>query len=67
MVVDVIGFISLTMLVPPGNTTVNKQTNDSNCDIDEIVDKTTAGGGSCKAPPSKREKNHCYSKTGIIL
>ena len=64
--VDVVRFISLTILVPPGNTTESKQTNESNSDIDKIVDKTTAGEGGFRAPPSKREKN-IFQQTEIIL
>ena len=59
--IDVIRFISLTILVPPGNTNVSKQTNESNSNIDKVVDKTTAREGGLKAPPSEREKNSCYS------
>ena len=51
--VDVVRFISLTILVPPGNTTISKQTNENNKDIDEVVDKTTAGEGDFKLPCRK--------------
>ena len=44
--VDVVWFISLTILVPPGNPTVSHQTDDNNNDIDKIVHKTTARNGS---------------------
>ena len=59
--VDVVRFISLTILVPPGNTTVSKQTNENNKDIDEIVDKTTAGEGDFKFPCRERNKNYQYT------
>ena len=34
--VDVVRFISLTILIPPGHPSVSHQTNDSNNDIDKI-------------------------------
>ena len=55
--VNVVRFISLTILIPPRNTTVSKQTNESNQDIDKIVHKTTAGEGGLKLPLCERNKN----------
>ena len=40
--VNVVRLISLTILVPPGNPRVSHQSNESNKNIDEVVDKTTA-------------------------
>ena len=59
--VDVVRFISLTILVPPGNTNVSKQTNESNQYIDKIVDKTTAGEGDFKLPCRKGNKKYQYT------
>ena len=56
--VDVIRFISLTILVSPGNPGVSHQTNDSNNDIDKIVHKTTAGGRGYILPLSERNENY---------
>ena len=43
IVVDIVRFISLTILVPPGNTSVSRQSTQSNNDVDEVVDKATTG------------------------
>ena len=41
--VDVVRFISLTILVPPGYPGISHQSSESNEDVDKVVDKTTAG------------------------
>ena len=57
--VNVVMFISLTILVPPSNPSVSHQTNESNQDIDKIVHKTTAGKGSAELPLNDRNRNGC--------
>ena len=60
--VNVVRFISLTILVPPSNPSVSHQTNECNQDINKIVDKTTAGEGSIEVPRDEWNKNCRYTK-----
>ena len=48
--VNVVRLISLTILVPPGNPSVSHQPSESNKDVDQVVDKTTAGESRLEMP-----------------